>query len=159
MPERSLMSTGSLRWRLAGVVAVVLLGTMVVGCMSGLIIDSIKPVSTGPVGVTTDASGVVMQEGNITVGKGCEQEVFFPVPYAAIPNLEVSEPSCVTSHFHLKAQEKTSFLIENKDEFFSRTFHWKARGVRELQPGAVPLALPAPKEQLPPVPVPVTAPK
>lgn len=151
-------------WRVAGALAGTALAAVFLGCMS-LNIGCGESVCTTPVGVTTDASGVVKQQGKVTVGPGCQQQVFYPICYAGVPNLEIRESGCFSPHHEISRQEKDCFYILNTDSSFSHTFHWTARGVREVAvpppgapavivPGAAP-TLPAPKEALPPMPVPV----
>jgi hypothetical protein len=169
MPTPERFGGVSLRWRVAGAVAGGVLVAVFLGCMS-LNIGCRECHSTDSVGVSTDANGVVKQEGTVTLGAGCTQQVFYPICYAGIPNLEISESGCLSTHHALSHQEKNCFILENKDAHFSHTFHWTARGLRDQPappigpPVIVPApapgptqapALPAPKEGLPATPVPV----
>jgi len=155
----------SIGWRVAGALAGVALVAVFLGCMS-LNIGCRDSGCTDSIGVTTDSCGVVRQEGKVTLGPGCSQQVFYPICYASIPNLELRESGCISTHHLLSHQEKNYFVLENKDPSFSRTFRWVARGTREapvvgppapwvVQAPEPALTLPVPKETLPTTPVPV----
>lgn len=153
-------------WHLAGALATALLAVVVLGCMS-LNFGGREVHCTGsPSGVVLGPGGVMQQEGKATLRPGELVTVYFPVPYSSPPNLEVTEASCLRSHVRVMTQEGGSFVVRNDDTAFDRTVHWTARGVTGQPPAAVvpvspaaPPTLPAPKEALPPVPVPVTAPE
>ena len=81
------------RWRIAGAVAGAILAAVFLGCMS-LNIGCRDSDGSSSVGVTTDASGVVKQEGKITLAPGCSQQVFYPICYCSVPNLELRESGC-----------------------------------------------------------------
>jgi hypothetical protein len=134
--------------RTLGIGAAIALLFILLGCMS---ISIGRFSSTGS---TTADDGTFCQEGEVTVPGNCVREVYFPVPYAHPPNLEVSD---TFNHGELLEQKEGSFKVRNSSAF-SLTITWKARGIKV---GAVPIAPlpPVPIEPpLPPAPVPVDAP-
>ena len=125
--------------RQAGILAAVAVLVVVLGCMS---------ISIGKFS-GTEADGVFCQEGEVTMAAQELREVFYPVPYAHSPNLEVS------STFHdckLVSQREGSFQVRN-EAYHSVTMSWKARGLRAAPVAVIP-AVPAAPELPPPAPVP-----
>ena len=120
-----------------GAAAVVFL--ILLGCMS---------ISIGKFGgpaCCTEPDGTFCQEGEVSVPANTVREVFYPVPYANRPNLEISD---LFSHGELLDQKETSFKVRNASSF-AVTLSWKARGVRVISPTPEPTLTP------PPAPVPV----
>src|SRR4051794_39250911 len=69
--------------RVQGAVAVVVWIVSVLGCMSINV--------GGGDSKTSDASGVLVQEGKIAARPGSEQIIHYPKTYSAPPNLELTE--------------------------------------------------------------------
>jgi len=132
--------------RTAGVLAGVLLIVIILGCMSIQIGG--KSFHNG---LTQD--GLFLQEGETTVAAGAEQDVYYSVPFASPPNLELCGllNDCV-----LVEQHADHFRVRNPGHF-SRDVDWKAKGVKAAPPScmAPPLAPVPAKETLPP-PTPAT---
>jgi hypothetical protein len=141
-------------WRLsrpAGAIAGVAVALIVLGCMSLSIGGNHAPYcEEDRTGVTTDASGVCMQKGKVTVQPGCEEQVFYPVPFAEVPNLQLRQARGIGVDFAVTGQDRRFFTVKNTDTVLPRTFQWTARGLRATE--AVPPPVPPP---LPPQPVPV----
>jgi hypothetical protein len=131
--------------RPAGFLAAVALLLILLGCMS----ISIGKFSGTGSGCTAEADGIFCQEGEATLAAGELREVYFPAPYAHLPNLEVSDTfhNCVLLH-----QREDSFSVRN-DASYSVTVSWKARGMR-----AAPLAGPPPPPPEPHLPPPAPVP-
>jgi hypothetical protein len=130
--------------RKAGVAAGVVLVLIFLGCMS-IAIGNRTPEGT----VLED--GTLVQNGEATVPPGCEQDVYYPIPYARPPHLDVSSSfdECV-----LVEQREDHFRVKNVDHTFSHSVTWKARGMRCLPSPCAPASEPplAP----PPTPVPAS---
>jgi hypothetical protein len=124
--------------RRAGVLAAAMVVLILLGCMS---------ISIGKFGggSCAEADGVFCQEGEVTLPPNTVREVFYPVPYANRPNLEISD---LFSHGELLEQKEVSFKVRNETAF-AVTLSWKARGVRVISPTPEPTLTP------PPAPVPV----
>ena len=131
-----------------GVVTVALI-VLFLGCMSAPEKVAYQPHSSAEdVGVFTDPdSGVVKQVGQLSLGKSEQQKVYYPIPYATVPNLTLLG---VTDDFSGKPvivqQEPGWFLIQNTNPFNPKSCRWEARGLKAGEPAAPPL---------PPRPVPV----
>jgi hypothetical protein len=96
-------------------------------------------------GVTSDAD-LLIQEGKIPVRPRGEQVVYYPIAFAAAPNLELEDPkgvcdivdqneTCFTVRFHADAAGNQQALC------------WKARGQRVAQGVIAPAG---PKPETPP---------
>jgi hypothetical protein len=122
--------------------AVIAWTVIILGCMS---------ISIGGRHVTTGhhEDGAFVQEGKVQLGPGCEQDVFYPIPYACPPNLQIDR-GC--HHCVLVLQKEDRFRICNPG-VFARTVEWTARGVRAMPPPPV-VPVPATPALPPPTPVP-----
>jgi hypothetical protein len=131
--------------RPVGLLAAFILLIILLGCMS----ISIGKFS-GTSG-TTESDGTFCQEGEATVSPGVIREVYYPVPYAHTPNLEISDTfnNCI-----LVTEREGSFSVRN-DSSHSVSVSWKARGQKAAPPAVV-----VPPESVlpPPAPVPVEVP-
>jgi hypothetical protein len=100
---------------------------------------------------------VLTQKGQVTVKGGCEQDVYYPVPYASPPNLDAND---TFDHAELLEQRADHFRVRNTSAL-AICVNWKARGVRCLGTPAVapvPAPAPAPAATDPPPPEPVPLP-
>jgi hypothetical protein len=100
-------------------------------------------------------SGVLTQEGTIAIRPGGERVVYYPIPYASPPNLELESER---DYCHVVEQKEACFRVRFHDGFTTsqRSLAWKARGVRcPPPPAAPPTDAAAPPTLLPPTPVPV----
>jgi hypothetical protein len=103
---------------------------------------------------STSDGELLIQEGETRLRSHSEQDVFYPVPFAQPPNLNLAEDcdDCV-----ILCQAPDHFRVKNKSLFRS-TVHWKAKGMK-LTPLPPPPASPSPKADststttLPPEPV------
>jgi hypothetical protein len=109
------------------------------GCMS---------ISIGEKTTEIVNDGSFVQEGNVRLRAGAEQVIWYPIPYASPPNLQMDDDDCV-----ILEQREDHFRVGNTDHHFSSSTHWKARGVKATPPPVDPPPLAAPG--LPPAPVPV----
>jgi hypothetical protein len=133
-----------------GVVAVALLA-LFLGCMGGP--DRVIPQPRSgaeEVGVFTDPdSGVVKQTGHLSLSKSEQQKVYYPIPYATVPNLTLLGVADDFSGKPVIVQQETGwFLIHNTNPFNAKSCRWEARGLKTAEPAGPPL---------PPRPVPIEA--
>jgi hypothetical protein len=101
-----------------------------------------------------DCNGVLDQKGDTHLGPHAEQDVFYPIPYANVPNLVSNEDFSHT--FQITDQKEDHFRVRNPN-WFELDIHWHTRGVRvgQLPPPSVPPMLSsAPQPELPPQPIP-----
>jgi hypothetical protein len=122
-------------------------------------------------------SDTVVQSGKVVVPARSFQDVYYDVPYATIPKLEISD---TWSRCVLATQSPTRFRVSNSSHS-DVTVEWKARGIkappapppvvrapqlRSPSPAPIPAppsiqpasaSVPAPENGLPPAPVPITA--
>ena len=68
------------------------------------------------------------QTGKANVPGGQQLDVYYPVPYATPPNLEIAD------EFVIVEQKADHFRVKNTSTF-SRTVNWTARGVPIVIPG------------------------
>jgi hypothetical protein len=97
-----------------------------------------------------------IQKGQVHLKPWCEQDVFYAVPYAGPPNLELGN-DC--DDFEIIEQKADHFRIRNRG-FFRTAAEWTARGVRlgpcpSLAPETPPPAPALPVEPIPVHPTPV----
>jgi hypothetical protein len=134
--------------RPVGVVALTGLVALFLGCMS-LSIGERKILQS-----SCFADGdLLCQTGKVTVRPSSEKVVFYPIPYASPPNLELEGDSNVI----VVEQKDDHFRVKSADHGpWTETVTWSARGVRRLPPSGPP-APPAdpPPPDLPPRPVPI----
>jgi hypothetical protein len=135
--------------RRAAVLAAAVTVLIFLGCMS-LSIGGRN--YEGQPGGHTDGD-VFIQKGTVHVKGRCEQDVYYPVPYAHTPNLELGED---IDQYHLVEQKEDHFRVWNPGPG-TATVKWKARGVRVPPPAPVPPPVVVPEQAapLPPEPVPV----
>ena len=124
--------------RRVGTAAAAVALLIVLGCMS----LSIGKFTSG----VTDETGALCQTDEVTLPSGCDREVFYPVPYAGPPHLDVGNTPF--NEIVLVEQKEDRFRVRNHSAF-SKTMTWKARGVRTAG---------APVVVVPPVPPPLPAP-
>lgn len=112
---------------------------VVLGCMS---------ISIGGKHITPGLheDGAFVQEGKVHVPPGCQQAVYYPLPYAAPPNLDID---CTLHQCNIVEQKADHFVICNHG-VFPRSVDWTARGVKCGPPPGLPLPPPEPVPALPP---------
>ena len=103
------------------------------------------------IGCKTEADGTSGQEGKLSLHHGQEIDVYYPAPYAAPPNLELSGDCDKCEIIEQKADH---FRIRCNDAC-DATPHWKARGLRCPPAVTPPSVLVAPSAP-PPAPPPPT---
>lgn len=113
--------------RPVGVVAGALMLLIFLGCMS----LSIK------IGCKPEPDGTTCQEGKVYLRQGQEVDVYYPVPYASPPNLELSGDS---DNCEIIEQKADYFHIRYKGSIYAKP-HWKARGQKCLPPGVAPAVI------------------
>lgn len=138
--------------RPVGAVAAAVTATIFLGCLS-LSFDKHYPPEP-------PEEGIVCHRGEVNLAPGAEETVYYPLPFASPPNLEL------TSQFNwceIVKQCEDRFIVRNTSHF-SITVEWKARGAKA---GVVPVPAPVPtsppptpppepdKQLPPPKPVPV----
>jgi hypothetical protein len=71
-------------------------------------------------------NGVLNQEGEISLAGGEERDVFYPIPFASNPNLELSSSfnQCVIAE-----QKEDHFRVQNKS-WHDMEARWHAKGIR-----------------------------
>lgn len=128
--------------RLAAGIAAALAAVVVLGCMS---------ISIGKfTGSTfTDDAGALCQSDEEEIKPGCEQDIYYPIPYASVPHLTLS--STPFDQVVLVEQREDRFRVRNTGAFTYK-ITWKAKGLRATTVVTVPPPLP------PVVPVPPTPP-
>jgi hypothetical protein len=72
---------------------------------------------------------VLDQEGEIHLSPGAERDIYYPVPYANIPNLELTEDFHRDGVFDIVDQKEDHFRVRSKT-WFQIDMHWHARGVQ-----------------------------
>jgi hypothetical protein len=128
------------RRRTVGLVACGVLLFIFLGCMS------IAIGNRTPDGVVLE-SGTLVQKGEAVVPSSTELDIYYPIPYARPPNLELD------TDFEdgvLVAQQEDHFRVRNTHAF-RRSVKWTARGIRATEPA--PVAAPEPPGPPPPEPV------
>jgi hypothetical protein len=127
--------------RLAAVVATAFGAVVVLGCMS---------ISIGKfTGTTfTDDNGALCQSDEEVIRPGCEQDIYYPIPYASVPHLTLSNTPF--DQVTLVEQREDRFRVRNTGAF-SHKITWKAKGVRATTVVTVPPPLP-PVAPVPPTP-------
>ncbi|MGH7169376.1 MAG: hypothetical protein ACRELF_05865 [Gemmataceae bacterium] len=121
--------------RPVGAAAGAVLILIFLGCMS----LSIK------IGCKSEPDGTTCQEGKVYLREGQELDVYYPIPYASLPNLELSgdDDDCV-----IIEQKADHFHIRYNGTIYAKP-HWKARGLRCPQPAAIaPVIVPPPDAPL-----------
>src|SRR5690348_5876233 len=95
--------------RPAGALAGALSALAVLGCMGvaigNRVADEPKPCAA------SDDGGVLTQEGSIPIRPGGERVVYYPIPYASTPNLE------------LECEGEFCDIVEQKESCFRVQFH------------------------------------
>jgi hypothetical protein len=85
----------------------------------------------------TSEDGIVKQSGKIELDRGRELDVYYPIPYASTPNLELDD---WFNNYRIIEQKADHFRVKNVGGAFG--VEWTARGVRACNP--TPLAVPVP---------------
>jgi hypothetical protein len=120
-----------------GATAAALMLTIIMGCMSLQI------------GCKTGPDGTICQEGKVSLEGHQELDVYYPVPYASPPNLEIEGDS----GFDIIEQKADHFRLRCKVLHIGgdgRThWNWKARGPK-CSPGAAPTVIVTPPAPPPP---------
>jgi hypothetical protein len=127
-----------------GATAGVLTALTFLGCMS---------ISIGKFGSTCTVDGLVEHGGETEVQAGAEQDVYYPIPYATIPNLKLTGTH--SSAFVLVEQREDHFRVKNTSSCCQEV-GWKSRGLRASPCAPAPAATPAPP--LVPAPAPAAEP-
>src|SRR5262249_43652004 len=140
--------------RVVGAVALAALAVAFLGCMSLSVGDAEKVVIEKRPATTEGDDGVLQQRGSLpALRPGVEQKVYYPVPYASPPNLQISHDH----YFVVVEQQADHFVVRQADDVKSVDLHfevpaWVARGVRRA-PTPEP-AKPPESVQPPPLPDP-----
>jgi hypothetical protein len=122
-----------------GAVAASIMLAIIMGCMS----------LSMSIGCKTGPDGTTCQEGKVSVEDGQELDVYYPIPYASPPNLEISGDS---ESYQIIEQKADHFRIRNQCVNRRYQWNWKARGSK-CPPGAAPTVIVTPPSP-PPVPPP-----
>jgi hypothetical protein len=126
------------RWvtAIAGLALVIIIA----GCMS--LSFGEKSVTYAPV----PSDGVAFaQEGKAALPAGGSRVIYYPVPYASIPNLSIlNDENEESEELAVVEQAPDHFKVCNNSHFFARSGRWVARGVRPLPPPAPPAVLAPP---------------
>jgi hypothetical protein len=140
------------------VLGVLLLAGVIVGCMN---------LSFGERTITTyvppASDGVpYTQEGTLTLRGSGTKTVYYPVPYASIPNLTLIDADGgnvrESEHFVLEEQRPDYFCVRNASHS-SREANWVAKGVRPAPLPEPPAPAPPARALPPPDPVPIEGPR
>jgi hypothetical protein len=88
----------------------------------------------------------LVQEGEVTVLPGTEQDVYYPIPYASPPNLTIKD---FAKECEIVAQEPDHFRIANANGTHGGFFEvkWKARGLRGPAKAATVFATASPRPE------------
>lgn len=86
------------------------------GCMNFAIGNRTSP----------NPDGVLDQEGDVHLSPFAEEDIYYPIPYANFPNVELTE---TFSQFQIIEQKEDHCRIRNTTPF-RIDVHWHARGVR-----------------------------
>ena len=124
---------------------------VILGCMS----ISIGGFSS----VHSDDPELLVQEGKVHLSPNGSETVYYPIPYAHIPNLELSG-GIIENEWILVDQQEDHFRIESTRKNGIGTWVcWKARGLKmaPVNPVAPPPVPPPSSEPLPSAPVPLPA--
>jgi hypothetical protein len=79
-------------------------------------------------GGVLDHDGVLEQEGKVTLLNSEERDVYYPIPYASIPNLELTTDNLI-NHYEILQQKEDHFRVRNTIGL-EIELNWHARGVR-----------------------------
>jgi hypothetical protein len=74
---------------------------------------------------STDTDRVTRQSGSLRVPEGKELDVYYPIPYALRPNVQISS---VFNHSLVIEQQPDHFRVKNPSPF-AEDINWEARGV------------------------------
>ena len=96
----------------------------------------------------SEADGVLTQTGKVTCKYESQVTVYYPVPYASPPNLEIHD---LARNFSLLEQRADCFRIVQVSPGLPNV-EWTARGMRA--PAAIPPSTPEPAPTMPPANVP-----
>jgi hypothetical protein len=107
------------------------------------------PLDGPSVSESASARAVLMQEGEVVVPARSEQVVYYPVPYASPPNLELdADLADLFRRCEVVEQRPDRFRVRNPT-LFPHTIGWTARGVRcapafvaPLPPRGMPVPIP-----------------
>jgi hypothetical protein len=121
----------------AAALALVFLG-FGLGCMSLSIGGKSEVVSHD------DVAG--LERGNVHIGPGQEQTVYYPAPYMSPPNLEF-EDTAVTAKCQIVEQRPDGFRVRNMGAT-PVDISWKTRGVKAT--GTTLVSVPQPTSPAPP---------
>jgi hypothetical protein len=138
----------TIRFRAVAAMAAVALILIILGCMSFSIGG--KTMILGPEGNPFEQSGA------IELRPGAEQDVYYAIPYASTPNLEIDS---MFDDVELVEQHADHFRVRNTSNgLLSRTVEWKARGVKVPPPGPITVTPLSPTPVAPSNPPPPPAP-
>ncbi len=126
------------RW--ASLCSSLLLGSIILGCTTGTGYEQRIYITERAV------DGTIVQEGSITLKPHEQLEIFYPVPFAQTPKLELDQSS---DRVELIAQKDDRFGVRNTDLKESRKITWRAQGLRLPPSPAVPIVVDAPPRQPP----------
>jgi len=148
-PNRKPWTVSAIRFRVAATLAAAAFVLIVLGCMSFSI--------GGKTVVRPPDGNPFEQSGAIELRPGAEQDIFYAIPYASTPNLEIDS---TFDDVDLVEQHPDHFRVRNTSNgLLSRTVEWKARGVKGLPLAPItvvpPQPAPAASSNPPPPPAPV----
>ena len=86
-----------------------------------------------------DDPSVLSQTGSVTVVHGQELQVYYPVPYASPPNLELDDN---LHRYEIIDQKPDRFRIRNVSGLGNFEVRWTARGVRATPAIVPPVTVP-----------------
>src|ERR1700682_6524953 len=148
LPNRKPCTESANRFRIAAALAAVAFVLIVLGCMSFSI--------GGKTVVRPPDGNPFEQSGAIELRPGAEQDVFYAIPYASTPNLEIDS---MFDDLDLVELHADHFRVRNTSNvLLSRTVEWKARGVKCLPLAPITVVPPPPAPAAPSHPPPPPAP-
>lgn len=115
-------------------------GLIILGCMS--ISIGGKHFSAAPC-----ENGTFAQCGETPILAGCEQDIYYPIPYASPPYLEIDG---TFSECTIVEQHADHFRVKSTASHFSRNVKWTAKGVKAIPPLVPHVPPPAPQPIPPP---------
>jgi len=140
--------------RPAGALSALLTTLIIFGCMSTNHYHTTEEVRVAPAGEGSESQATALvQSGKITFKAGTMQVIYYPIPYASPPNLELDD----AEYFDLLEQKDKFFRIRchTNSDYEKFTSHWKARGLPIPPPPGPP---PEPATLLPPAAVKISGP-
>jgi hypothetical protein len=98
--------------------AAVLVTLVILGCMC---------LNFGGGGSYSHDDPVLAQEGSVNVPPNAQLDVFYPIPYGPVPNLNIDDCHGDCS---IVEQKENHFRVFNKNPTKTQAVEWKAKGMR-----------------------------